>query len=99
MVHLHQIANNDFLLFTADQPVDQAREAVGRLNPSGVVVRRWDGSAVQHYYLYTAQEFLAGLTRADGGQPLVDALQLHASSATPALEAYQDAEAAPWRCV
>ena len=99
MVHLHQIANNDFLLFYADQPVDQVREVVGRLNPTRVVVRRWNEGTVPYYYLYTAQEILAQLTQADSGQPLLEALQLPTSPATPALDAYQDAESAPWRCV
>ena len=99
MVHLHQIANHDFLLFSADQTVNQAREAVGRLNPTGVVVRRWDGSAAQDYYLYIAQKFVDHLAQADSSQLLMAALQLHESSATPALDIFQDAETAPERCV
>ena len=57
MIHLHEIANEDFILLHADQPVAQASEAVRRLKPTAVVVRRWEDGIVYHY-LYTAQRFL-----------------------------------------
>ncbi|MCL4299201.1 MAG: CHAT domain-containing protein [Anaerolineae bacterium] len=98
MIYLHQIANDDFSLFHADQMATEAIGAVYRLKPASVVVRHWgEGSA--YYYLYAAQEFLDVLAQADGEQTLVDALQLQAEAATPDVDAYADAEAAPPRCV
>ncbi len=98
MIHLHEIANDDFILFHADQPVAQASEAVRRLEPTSVVVRRWEEDTV-YYYLYTAQQFFDELAQADDEVPLLYALRLHEWAATPALDAYQDAEGAPPRGV
>lgn len=98
MIYLHQIANDDFSLFHADQMATEATEAVRRLKPASVVVRHWgDGGA--YYHLYAALEFLDQLAQAENGASLLDALRLHESVATPTLDAYEDAEAAPPRCV
>lgn len=98
MVHLYQIANDDFILFHADRSVAQAIETVRRLRPTGVIVRRWDEGTVYHY-LYKAQEFIDLLAQADGEQPLLYALHLHEWAATPDVDAYQHAEGAPPRGV
>lgn len=98
MIQLYQIAGQDFVLFPAEQPSGQAADVVRRLMPAYVVVRRMAlGEA--RYHLYPAAEFLNPLTRAPGGQTLTEALGLNALPGVPALDAYQNADQAPDRCV
>lgn len=98
MIHLHQIASDDFILLEADQRVAEAFETVQRLNPAAVVVHRVHKDAIYHY-LYIAQDVLVRLAFANAGLRLEDALNLHEWQATPDLDAYHDAEATPPRCV
>ena len=98
MIYLYQLANLDFILFDAAQTVAQAVAVVHRLKPTRIVVRRRDNGSLYHY-LYVAQEFCDRLAQADGEWSLTDALALHEGDATPTLDAWQDAESAPPRCV
>jgi len=98
MIYLHQLANPDFVLFDATQTVAQAVAVVQRLKPTRIVVRRRDSGSIYHY-LYVAQAFCDRLAQADGERSLADALALREGDATPTLDAWQDAESAPSRCV
>ena len=98
MIPLNKIADRNFVLVYSDQLAAQAVEAVRRLQPLEVIVRRWDGGTVYHY-LFTAQEFQDRLAHAGSEELLITALDLHEWSATPALDSGHDAEFAPPRCV
>ena len=98
MFHLHQLVNSDFILFDAAQTVAQAVAVVQRLKPTRIVVRRRENGRIDHY-LYAAQAFCDRLAQADGEWSLADALALREGDATPTLDAWQDAESAPSRCV
>lgn len=98
MVYLHQLAHNDFILLDASQSTSQAYEATGRLKPASIVVRCPRESGI-YYSLYSLHEFLQSLSLADGDRTLLDMLDLHEGQATPVLDAYDDAETAPLRCV
>jgi hypothetical protein len=98
MIYLHQLTNLDFILFDAVQTVAQAVTVAQRLKPTQIVVRRRDSGSIYHY-LYAAQGFCDRLAQVDGERSLADALELHEEDATPTLDAYQDAESAPSRCV
>lgn len=98
MIYLQDLVNYNFILFDAEQVVAQATAVAQRLKPTRIIVRRWDNGSIYHY-LYAAQTFCDRLAQADGNRALVDALALHEGDATPTLDAWQDAESAPSRCV
>ena len=52
MIHLHQIASDDFILLEADQRVAEAVETVQRLNPAAVVVHRVHKDAIYYYHRF-----------------------------------------------
>lgn len=99
MIHLYQIANDDFILLHADRTVAETIEAVRRVKPTAVIMRRRYGDNLCYHYLYTSQEFLDRLANADGEQQLTSALELHESDSAPSRDVYDDAESAPPRCV
>lgn len=100
MIPVYQIANDDFILISADRTVTEARETIRRLQPTAVVIRRRDKDTdTTHYYLYLAQGLLDKLLLVDAELILSDVLQLHEQVAMPVLDSYANAEVAPSRCV
>lgn len=100
MIPLYKLSRNDFIQIPADQIVSHARDAALRLSPSEIIVRRWHQGEAYHY-LYTTKEFLLALEDKPADAILEDegVLNLHESEATPAVDAYRDAEISPLKCV
>ena len=96
-MYLHQIAMDTFVLLQADWPAGKAQQLIQRLEPTHVIVQRLDPA--DEYYLFTRRAALALLDRAGDMTSVEDAFNLYRSAATPALDAYTDAEAVPDRCV
>ncbi len=96
-MYLHEVASNAFVLLQAGWPVGKARQLIGRLEPTHVIVYRTDPR--DYYHLYTKSEALGRLAGAPDQISLYYAFNLHEYTATPTLDAYANAETAPDRSV
>jgi len=96
-MYLHEVALDTFVLLQASWPVGKACQLIAGLKPTHVIVHRTDPAG--YYYLYTTLEVLYRLERKPNRMSLHDALNLHEYVATPALDAYANAETAPTRSV
>jgi hypothetical protein len=95
-MHLREIALNSFVLVQAEWLAVKARQLIESLTATHVVVRRTQPA--DYYYLYTRADALNYLLAAGQGS-VHDAFGLHEYTASPALDAYTDADTAPDFCV
>jgi hypothetical protein len=96
-VNLQQVAETSFVLVQADWSTEKCRRLIRYLEPSHVIVH--SDTPQELYYLYRASEALARLSQAPAAASIGRVLDLHESGATPLLEVYDDAAAAPDWCV
>jgi hypothetical protein len=99
MIHLYQIARDDFILLKADQTVGDVMSVLKRAKPATIIVRRRLAPDTVYHYLYRPREFSELLTNVGAERTLGQALNLHEWASTPALDAYDDAEKTPSSCV
>ena len=97
-MYIRDVTKDTFVLLRADWPVGKARRLIERLNPTHAIVRRVE-TGRDLYYLYAKAEALIRIAHAGEEMPLVDALGLHEYDATPTVDTYAGAEAAPERGV
>lgn len=96
-MYLHEVASDSYVLLQAKWAVGKARELIGRLDPTHVIVHR--SEPTDFYYLYTKSEALGRLATQDDQTTLFDALGLHEYTATPTSDAFAPAEKVPARAV
>jgi len=96
-MYLHEVASDSYVLLQAKWAVGKARELIGRLDPTHVIVHR--SEPTDYYYLYTKSEALGCLTNHDAQATLLDAFVLRESTATPTSDAFAPAEKVPDRAV
>jgi len=98
-IYLHEVATDTFVLVQADWSVDKARQLIEALNPTHVIVHRFESKDEEYYYLYTKLNVCDFLRSAPKQEPIRIALDLHEGKATPTLDAYTNAEMVPDRSV
>jgi hypothetical protein len=96
-MYLRKAARDTFILLQGDQPAGQARQLIERLDCTHVIVCSTDPPHA--YYLYPKREIVHLLAHAGSQITAQQAIGLHKATATPALDAYTDAEATPDRSV
>ena len=96
-MYLHEVASNSYVLLQAKWAVGKARELIGRLDPTHVIVHRSEPTDL--YYLYTKSEAIGRLANHDAQTTLFDAFNLHESTATPTRDAFAAADEVPDRAV
>ena len=84
-MYLHEVASDSYVLLQAKWAVGKARELIGRLDPTHVIVHRSDPT--DFYYLYTKSEAIGRLVNHDPQTTLFDAFNLHEYTSTPTLDA------------
>ena len=96
-MYLHEVASDSYVLLQAKWSVGMARELIGRLDPTHVIVHRSEPTDL--YYLYTKSEAIGRLANHDAQTTLFDAFNLHESTATPTRDAFAAADEVPDRAV
>ena len=96
-MYLHEVASDSYVLLQAKWAVGKARELIGRLDPTHVIVHR--SEPTDFYYLYTKSEAIGRLANHDAQTTLFDAFNLHESTATPTSDAFAAADEVPDRAV
>ena len=96
-MYLHEVASDSYALLHATGAVGQARELIGRLDPTHVIVHR--SESTDSYYLYTKSEAIGRLAHHDAQTTLFDAFKLHEATATPTSDAFAAADEVPDRAV
>ena len=96
-MYLHEVASDSYVLLQAKWAVGKARELIGRLDPTHVIVHR--SEPTDFYYLYTKSEAIGRLANHDAQATLFDAFNLHESTATPTRDAFAAADEVPDRAV
>ncbi len=98
MPQLREIASDNFMMFGADRPATQARDAVNNLLPRYIVIRRFE-DLTTYYFLYQRHAFRSAMEDINEGQTLEEALKIDAAEAVPVLDAYAPIGDVPARCV
>ena len=96
-MYLHEVASDAYVLLQAKWSVGMARELIGRLDPTHVIVHRSEPTDL--YYLYTKSEAIGRLANHDAQATLFDAFNLHESTATPTRDAFAAPDEVPDRAV
>ena len=96
-MYLHEVASDSYVLLQAKWAVGKARELIGHLDPTHVIVHR--SEPTDSYYLYTKSEAMGRLANHDAQTTLFDAFNLHESTATPTSDAFAAADEVPDRAV
>ena len=96
-MYLHEVASDSYVLLQAKWAVGRARELIGRLDPTHVIVHRSEPTDL--YHLYTKSEAIGRLASQDAQATLFDAFNLHESTATPTSDAFAAADVVPDRAV
>jgi hypothetical protein len=96
-MYLHEVASDSYVLLHAKGAVGKARELIGSLDPTHVIVHR--SEPTDSYYLYTKAEAIGRLAHHDAQTTLVDAFNLHEATATPTSDAFAAADEVPDRAV
>jgi len=96
-MYLHEVASDSYVLLQAKWAVGKARELIGRLDPTHVIVHR--SEPTDFYYLYTKSEAIGRLANHDAQASLFDAFGLHEYTATPTMDAFAAADVVPDRAV
>lgn len=95
---LIRLAETSFVLLDDETVVDLAKQLLGSTAASHLIIhRRHFGENL--YYLFLLGEVLNGLKQCKDSATLAEALELHDSEATPAIEGSTNADRAPDRCV
>ena len=94
---LRQMAMTTFVLLQATWSVENSRQLIEQLQPSHVIVRRYDSQDA--YYLFSVPEALILFTQASTGLSIREALRLDEQSVTPVVEGDTNAEQAPDQCI
>jgi len=96
-MYLHEVASDSYMLLQAKWAVSKARELIGRLDSTHVIVHR--SELTDFYYLYTKSEAIGRLANHDAQATLFDAFNLHEYTATPPSDAFAAADEVPDRAV
>src|SRR5512135_257113 len=96
-MYLHEVASDSYVLLHARGAVGKARELIGCLDPTHVIVHR--SEPTDSYYLYTKSEAIGRLVHHDAQRTLFDAFNLNESTATPTSDAFAAADEVPDRAV
>ena len=96
-MYLHEVASDSYVLLQARWAVGKARELIGHLDPTHVIVHR--SEPTDFYYLYTKSEAIGRLANHNAQTTLFDAFNLHESTATPTRDAFAAADEVPDRAV
>jgi hypothetical protein len=98
MSHLYQVASDDFILFSSDQAVSEAKAALKGSEAAAIIIRRVSEGAV-YYYLYLFSAFKRQVQHVKATLALEEAFSLHNERVTPTFDAYDDAASKPTCCV
>ena len=96
-MYLHEVASDSYVLLQAKWAVSKARELIGCLDPTHVIVHR--SEPTDFYYLYTKSEAIGRLANHDAQTTLFDAFNLHESTATPTRDSFTAADLVPDRAI
>ncbi|RKZ93488.1 MAG: hypothetical protein DRR19_00930 [Candidatus Parabeggiatoa sp. nov. 1] len=102
MVQMHKITRDSFLLMYSDWKVNQAEQFLERLKPlepSHVIVQQIDTPSYYHLFKLEEEFEFKPLLSAHPEQTLQNVLKLDETTATPVLDAYENANKAPDLCI